>query len=142
MALELDRQREVQFITGMTAHTLCQPRRTHQVWEPDQALEVIGMIDDYAWWRQEIVLSVQGALLGNVTHNLRGVAADWSNTEIRIVCYFHGPISDDDQDTMSCVHTEVATDFVDIVPVHFTLERLDMPMKMNGFRAWVFLRKE
>ena len=61
---------------------------------------------------------------------------------VLIFCYYHGQISDDDREEMSCVQTEVATDFVDLSPVHFDLERLDMPMKMNGFRSWVFLRKE
>lgn len=93
-------------------------------------------------FRNKIVGSVQRALLGSVTPNLRGVAVDWDETEILVICYFHGSISDDDREEMSCVHTEVATDFVDIVPVHFRLDRLDMPAKMNGFRAWVFLRKE
>lgn len=93
-------------------------------------------------YRQKIVLSLQRALLGSITPNLRGVAVDWNDTEIRVFCYYHGPITDDNREEMSCVHTEVATDFVDITPVHFVLERLDMPMPMNGFRAWVFLRKE
>jgi hypothetical protein len=100
------------------------------------------MMNDDDMCRQKIVLSVQRALLGEVTPNLRGVAADWNGTEIRVVCYYHGLISDDDREEMSCVHTEVATDFIDIAPVHFVLERLDMPTKLNGFRAWVFLRKE
>jgi hypothetical protein len=93
--------------------------------------------------RIDIVLSVQRALLGGVTHNLRGVAADWDDSTIRIICYYHGPISDEDREIMSIVHTEVATDFIDTRTVQeFLLERRDMPMKMDGFRAWVFLRKE
>ena len=51
--------------------------------------------------RQRIVLSVQRALLGEVTPNLRGVAADWNDTEIRVVCYFDGPISDTNREDMS-----------------------------------------
>jgi hypothetical protein len=100
------------------------------------------MATDDVLHRQEIVLSVQGALLGSVTPNLRGVAADWNNTEVRIVCYYHGPISAGDRETRGVVHTEVATDFIDIAAVHFVMECLDTPMKMNGFRAWIFLRKE
>lgn len=100
------------------------------------------MANDDGVYRQKILLSVQRALLSRVTPNIRGVAADWNDSEIRVVCYYHGRIADDDRDEMSCAHTEVATDFVDISPVHFILERLDTPMKMNGFRAWVFLRKE
>jgi hypothetical protein len=90
----------------------------------------------------DIVLSVQRALLGSITPNLRGVAVDWDDRTIRVVSYYHGAISDEDKDIMSCVHTEVATDFIDLRQVDLVLERLDMPMKMNGYRAWVFLRKE
>ncbi len=99
-------------------------------------------MNDDVMRRQKIVLSVQRALLGSVTPNLRGVATDWNDTEIRVFCYYHGPIADNDREEMSCVHTEVATDFIDIAPVHFVLERADWPMKMNGHRAWIFLRKE
>ena len=92
--------------------------------------------------RTDIMLSVQRALLGNVTSNLRGVAVDWDDRLIHLVCYYNGVISDDDRETMSCAHTEVVADFIDHKPVQMTLERLDTPNKMNGFRAWAFLRKE
>src|SRR5262249_54125713 len=112
------------------------------------------MLDNDALLRQKILLSVQRALLGSVTSNLRGVAIDWNNSEIRVVCYYHGPISDDDREEMSCVQTEVAADFIDIAPVEFVLEQLDMPKRLTGpdsvigpekrigHRAWAFLRRE
>lgn len=112
------------------------------------------MSDNDALLRQKILLSVQRALLGSVTSNLRGVAIDWNDSEIRIVCYCHGPISDEDREEMSCVCTEVAADFIDIAPVDFALQQVDMPKKiigpgsvigpekMIGHRAWAFLRKE
>ena len=112
------------------------------------------MLDNNDLLRHKILLSVQRGLLGSVTSNIRGVATDWNDSEIRIVCYYHGPISDDDREEMSCVHTEVATDFIDIAPVDFVLEQLDMPKKligpeavigaekMIGNRAWAYLRKE
>lgn len=109
------------------------------------------MMDNNASLRQHILLSVQRALLGSVTSNLRGVAVDWNKTDIRIVFYLHGPISDDDREEMSCVDTEVAADFIDIAPVDFVLEQLDMPKTLIGLnsvmgpdshRAWAFVRKE
>lgn len=99
------------------------------------------MLSD-ATLRPDIVLSVNGALLGNVTPNLRGVAVDWDDHTIRVVCYFHGSISEEDQEIMDCVHTEVATDFVDSRVVELTAQRLDMPTKMDGLRAFVFERRE
>jgi hypothetical protein len=112
------------------------------------------MANEDTSFRPRIMLSVQRALLGSITCNLRGVAAEWNDKEIRIICYFHGPLSEDDREEMSCVHTEVVADFVDIAQVHCDLERLDMPAKLFGpekaislekpigNRAWVFLRKE
>jgi hypothetical protein len=92
--------------------------------------------------RADIVLSVNGALLGSVTPNLRGVAVDWDDSSIRVVCYFHGSISEEDQEIMDCVHTEVATDFVDARTVELSTKRLDKPTKMDGLRAFVFERRE
>jgi len=92
--------------------------------------------------RPDIVLSVNGALLGSVTSNLRGVAVDWDDHTIRVVCYFHGSISEEDQEIMDRVHTEVATDFVDSRTVELVTQRLDMPKKMDGLRAFVFERRE
>jgi hypothetical protein len=109
------------------------------------------MLNNEALLRQKILLSVQRALLGSVTSNLRGVAIDWNDSEIRIVCYYHGQISNDDREEMSCVHTEVVADFIDIVPVDFALEQVDMPKTLIGLnsvmgadshRAWAFVRKE
>lgn len=92
--------------------------------------------------RKEIFSSVAGALLGSVTPYLRAVAADWDDVGIHIVCYFHGPISEDDQEIMSIVHTEVAADFIDTMPVDLVTERLDMPARMNYLRVLCFERKE
>lgn len=94
------------------------------------------------WLRKKIFFSIAGALLGSVTPNLRGVAADWDNEKIRIVCYFRGPFSNEDKETMSIVETEVASDVLDIMPVELETVRLDMPAKVNGMKAWVFERKE
>jgi hypothetical protein len=112
------------------------------------------MLDNEALFRQKILLSVQRSLLESVTSNLRGVAIDWNDSEIRIVCYFHGTISNDDREEMNCVHTEVVADFIDIAPIDLVLEQVDIPKrligpdsvigpeKMIGHRAWAFLRKE
>lgn len=60
-----------------------------------------------------IYLSVQRALLGNVSSALRCVAVDWGEKWIRIVCYFDGPVSDEDRESMQLMETEVMADFGD-----------------------------
>ena len=92
--------------------------------------------------RKSIVSSVNRALLGSITPNLRAVAADWDDQRILLVFYFHGTPSADDKETMSVVHTEVLTDFLDIRPVEVSIERLHMPSKINGLRALIFERQE
>lgn len=92
--------------------------------------------------RTKLLLSVQRAMLDTVTPNLRGVGVDWDDSLIRLIVYFDGPLSDDDRETFSVVHTEVLTDFVDLRPVELILERRDAPKGLDGCRAWAFLRKE
>lgn len=99
------------------------------------------MTDDTSM-RQKIILSVQRALLGNVTSKLRGVSVDWDSQEIRVYCYYDIGITDSDRDIMGDVHTEIATDFVDICPVHFFLIHENVPGKINGHKYWIYLRKE
>ena len=99
-------------------------------------------MNDDTVFRTDLVLSVNGALLGSVTPNLRGVAVDWDEHTIRVMCYFHGPISEEVQEIMDRVHTEVATDFIDSRAVELITKRLDIPTKMDGLRAFVFERRE
>ncbi len=62
-------------------------------------------------FRQCVLLSVQRALLGEVPPALRGVTLGWDDSLIYLRCYFDGPISEEDHESMELVATEVMADF-------------------------------
>jgi hypothetical protein len=91
--------------------------------------------------RANVLLSIQRALLGVISSKLRGVTVAWSSVSIDILCFFDGPISDDDKDAMQEVETEVMADFVDH-EVSLNIERHDAPKPMSLLREWVYRRRE
>lgn len=59
-------------------------------------------------------LSLQRALLGEVTNKLFAVTAGRAGSCITIAAYYDGPPSDDDKEQMEAVATEVVADFPDV----------------------------
>jgi hypothetical protein len=89
------------------------------------------------------LLSLQRALLGEVSAFLRGVTYSWDDNQICILCLFDKKISDDDQDSMECVATEMLADFPDIL-INLKSVRLDYPEPLNSqtLTGWAYRRKE
>jgi hypothetical protein len=92
--------------------------------------------------RADILLSLQRALLGEVSSYLRQVTVDWDNEEIIIRCYFNGPISDIDRESMECVHTSVIADFFPEHSVDLEIIRKDAPAPIGTRGAVVYARRE
>jgi hypothetical protein len=92
--------------------------------------------------RVSILLSVQRALWDEVGPALRGVTVGWDERSIRIVCYFDGPISEEDRESMSCVETEVIADFSEDERIRLECVRLDAPAPMPMLGDWVYVRRE
>ena len=59
-------------------------------------------------------ISAQRALLGTITPNIRKVFVGLQDKTIQFVVIFDGEISEDDEDNMSCVGTEIVSDFCDL----------------------------
>lgn len=91
--------------------------------------------------RNSIILSVQRALLGEVSPALRGVTVGWNDKSINILCYFDGFISKEDREAMSCVETEVMADFPDL-QIDLDVIQCDVPQEMNLLDVWVYRRRE
>jgi hypothetical protein len=93
--------------------------------------------------RKKILLSLQRALLGEISPFLRGVTCSWDDSQICILCIFDGQVSDDDQESMEGVETEVMADFPEI-SVNLNSVRLDYPEPLNPqfLTDWVYRRKE
>jgi hypothetical protein len=94
--------------------------------------------------RNKLFLSLQRALLGEVSASLRCVTCSWDENQIHILCFFDGEISDDDQESMHCVETEVMADFPAEVSVSLKSVRLDYPEPLNPHTlvGWVYKRKD
>lgn len=90
----------------------------------------------------KVLLALQGALLGAVTPNLRGIGVRWDDTRIHFNCYFHGPISDEDRATMAVVDTEVYAEFPGSHKVTHDVFRLDFPQWLPRDETPVYRRKE
>jgi len=93
--------------------------------------------------RISVLLSLQGALLGEINSKIRGITCGWDLRIITMNCFFDGDIDDDDRESMECVATEVMADFYDH-EVSVECIRLDVPKPLNPHTllAWVYRRKE
>jgi hypothetical protein len=104
------------------------------------------MFEDENELRIVVALSLQSALVGRVSPNLRAVAAGWdlARRTVRIRCYFDGPISEDDIDRMVDVQIEVYAQFSDDYRVELETERHDAPLSLGGkgLQRWAYMRLE
>lgn len=93
--------------------------------------------------RVSILLSLQRALLGEITPSLRGVTVGWDSSEIIIHCFFDGEISYENRESMEVVATEVMADFPEH-KVSVQCFRKDTPESLNSYalKAWVYHRHE
>ncbi|WHP32245.1 hypothetical protein QMG90_04745 [Trabulsiella odontotermitis] len=88
-------------------------------------------------------LSLQRALLGNVTPNIRAVVVELKNKNISLLFYFDGEPNDDDEELVSVVETEVIADFDEDFVIEAIATRLDYPQPIKNTNGMlVFLRNE
>jgi len=90
--------------------------------------------------RSAVFLSIQRALLGEVSSALRGVSVDWDHQTINIRSYFDSEISEDDRESMSSVQTEVLADFPSH-GVNMEIIRLDVPAELPQ-GMFIYVRRE
>lgn len=92
--------------------------------------------------RCEVLLSLQRALLGEVSPNLRAVTVSYTDSSVQFEAYFDGEISDEDREAMSMVETEVMADFPSSHVITHEVKRLDAPALIPKDRTWAYYRKE
>jgi hypothetical protein len=68
--------------------------------------------------RGSLLLSVQRALLGEVSPSLRGVTVGWRDHLILLRFYFDGAVTEEDREAMSVVGAEVIADFTEPWDIH------------------------
>ena len=93
--------------------------------------------------RATLLLSVQFALLGEVTPNIRGITCGWDKSTIMLNFYFDGKFTEEEQESMECVATEVIASIPDF-KINVECQRIDGPKSLTPYKLseWVYLRKE
>ncbi len=87
-------------------------------------------------------LSIQRALLGEISPKLRAVVFSIVGRDIDIRFYFDGLISEADIESASCVETEILADSEPEDSVTVKCIRLDAPELIVDDGNWVYQRRE
>ncbi|WP_241597610.1 hypothetical protein [Rosenbergiella epipactidis] len=88
-------------------------------------------------------LSIQRALLGNITHNVRAIVAELKQDDIQLFFYYDDEVQENDEETASEIGTEIIADFGDNCNIDVNVRRLDYPEPINHTNGvCVYLRKE
>ena len=93
--------------------------------------------------RVRLLLSIQRALLGHVTPNIRAVTAAVDESNITLRWIIDGAMADDLEDDLSAAGAEVGADF-DSHQIAQEFLRCDAPRPMDEFHLeqLAYLRKE
>lgn len=87
-------------------------------------------------------LSIQRALLGRVTPNLRAVVLSVSDKEIQLRFYFDGSVGDLEIELASEAETEVMADYDSSWSVEAACISADISEQLNDGGVWVYQRNE
>lgn len=93
--------------------------------------------------RIRLLLSTQASLLGNVTPNMRAISCEYDGDEIAVMIIFDGPASENDQEAMEEIASELWSHFPGC-EVRMLSARVDAPACFAdvGKKWWVYQRKE
>jgi hypothetical protein len=92
--------------------------------------------------RSDVLLSIQRALLGEVSPRLRAVTVTFDEKSVAARAYFDGELDDEDRESMSSVETQLLADFPEEHSVTVECHRLDAPAPIADDGTWVFARRE
>lgn len=93
--------------------------------------------------RRMLLISIQQALLREITPNIRGITCGWDEHQIIIKFYFDGNFTEEEREAMECIATEVIASIPDY-GISVECQRLDAPESLATYKliAWAYLRKE
>lgn len=92
--------------------------------------------------REDVLFSVQRAMLGEVFPSLRAVTVEWSDDTVKFFAYVDGPLADEDAESLSCISAAVAADFWSGVDIDYEVVQVDAPNKIVDQRTRVYHRRE
>lgn len=89
-------------------------------------------------------LSIQRALLGEITPNIRSVIVNIvEKNKIKLFFFMDGEVTEDTEEEISCIETEVIADFEQSYTIETIIKRIDFPIKINMSEGFcVFSKKE
>lgn len=93
-------------------------------------------------FEKSVLLTMQAALLGAVSPNLRMVLVSIAPDGVQMDCLFDGDPSEDDVESMSCVETELIASLPPDVIVLTNIERFDFPKPLPKRLYPVYQRRE
>ena len=101
--------------------------------------------NNYKIDRVSAILSLNGALIGEVFPQLRAAKIQWDEEKVSLLFYCDGEISEDDRESLECVATEVIAEFPDHT-LEVNITRCDYPARIpqsdTSNIALVYRRKE
>jgi len=89
-----------------------------------------------------VLLTLQQALLGEVSARLRVVTVSYDDTSIHFECFYDGEITEEDRESMMCVETELIAVFPETDRITHQILRKDYPGAIPKNCTWVFFRAE
>lgn len=97
--------------------------------------------------RISVLLSVQRALVGEITKEMRAISVEWSAERIQVWVYVDGPIDKEAQEEFDAsVMTQIVSDFPDVgkgdPAANFVFVQCDAPQRLDYRGWWVYARKE
>ncbi len=87
-------------------------------------------------------LSIQRALLGEITPELRAIVFSVDTQILDVRFYFNGPLTEEVRESVSCVETEILADYDPEVMVSVHCIQLDYPAQIDDSGVWVYQRRE
>lgn len=91
--------------------------------------------------RNKVLLSFQGALLGEIFPSLRAIAVEWTDVSVKFWAYIDGPLDSKDEDSLSSISASVAADFDDM-EIDWEFSQLNAPTPIPGEKLRVYSRRE
>lgn len=95
--------------------------------------------------RVDAILSLNRALIGEVFSQLRAAKIQWDDETVSLFFYYDGEISEENQESLECVATEVIADF-SYHKLEVNINRCDypicIPQSEESNIALVYRRKE
>ena len=106
---------------------------------PSSAKSVFG----YTERELDIHFRMYGALLGEIGPNMRQIDVNFGDNWLHIVCYVDGSIQEEDEESISCVETEMLAAYPESHKISYEMVRLDFPKRLPKDRSLpVYRRRE